>query len=100
MTTTLKRDVVLTTVRNHQATLLGMGVKSLILFGSVARDQAGETSDVDFLVQFSRPVGFFQLFEVKDYLESILECSVDLGTIEALKQHLRQPVMEDAISVF
>ncbi|MDB9526002.1 nucleotidyltransferase family protein [Oscillatoria sp. CS-180] len=100
MAAILKRDTVLKTVRTHQETLREMGVKSLTLFGSVARDQAKEDSDVDFLVEFSQPIGFFQLFDVKHYLESILECSVDVGTAGALKSHLRQPVLEDAICVF
>lgn len=35
-----------------------MGVRTLSIFGSVARDQAGPGSDVDFLVEFDQPVGY------------------------------------------
>jgi predicted nucleotidyltransferase len=77
-----------------------MGVKSLNLFGSVARDEAEENSDVDFLVEFNRPGGLFQLLQVQYYLEDILGCAVDLGTQEALKEHLRDPVLKDSIRAF
>ncbi|WP_369797053.1 nucleotidyltransferase family protein [Kamptonema formosum] len=76
----------------HRQQLRAMGVKSLELFGSVARDEANADSDVDFLVEFDRPVGL-GFFEGQDYLEEILGCSVDLGTREALKEHLREPVL-------
>lgn len=100
MTILLERDTVLSIVRSHQTILQEMGVKSLRLFGSVARDEATSDSDVDFLVEFSKPIGFFQLFRVRYYLEDVLGCSIDLGTTDALKEHLRDPVLEDAIRVF
>ena len=77
-----------------------MGVKSLDLFGSVARDLAQPNSDVDFLVEFSRPVGLFGLFRVQHYLEDLLGRSVDLGTRAALKAHLREAVVEGILRVF
>lgn len=100
MTSQLQRETVLSAVRAARPTLEAMGVRSLHLFGSVARNQATQSSDVDFVVEFSHPVGFFQLFQVQHYLEDLLERPVDLGTITALKAHLRQPVLEDMICVF
>ena len=100
MTIALKREDVLLMVRSQQAALEAMGVKSLRLFGSVARDRANPDSDVDFLVEFANPTGFFQLFQVKYYLENLLDCPVDLGTAEALREHLRKPVMKETIRVF
>ncbi|MEM8604830.1 MAG: nucleotidyltransferase family protein [Cyanobacteria bacterium P01_H01_bin.121] len=91
---------VLQIVRNHQLQLEALGVKSLDVFGSVARNQAKVDSDVDFLVEFSRPVGFFGLFEVQHYLESILNRAVDLGTVKALKAHLQEPILQDRVRVF
>ena len=75
------------------------GVKSLLLFGSVARDEATITSDVDLLVEFSRPVGYFGLFALQDYLEELLGCPVDLGTPNSLKPNIRDHVMGEAIHV-
>ncbi|WP_017298633.1 nucleotidyltransferase family protein [Nodosilinea nodulosa] len=77
-----------------------MGVKSLGLFGSVARNEATAKSDIDVLVEFSQPVGFFQVFDIQYFLEDLLQCPIDLGTVDSLKDHLRTPVLEDIIHVF
>jgi uncharacterized protein len=96
----MKRDEVLAILAAHQETLQTLGVKSLNLFGSVARDEARPDSDVDFLVEFNQPGGLFQLLQVQYYLEDILGCSVDLGTEDALREHLRKPVLKDVIRAF
>ncbi len=92
----MKRDQVLAIVNAHQTELQDLGVKSLELFGSVARDKASSDSDVDFLVEFAIEASLFDLFRVRHYLEDLLGCDVDLGTTDAL----REPVLEDAIRVF
>jgi len=99
LTATMKRDDVLARVRARREELMGLGVKSLELFGSVARDEACPSSDVDFLVEFDRPYGLFQLLRVKHYLEDLLQCSIDLGTQTALREHLREPVLKDRVHV-
>lgn len=96
----MKRDEVLAILAAHREQLQEMGVKSLNLFGSVARDEARPDSDVDFLVEFDYPGGLFQLLRVQYYLEDILECAVDLGTEDALREHLREPVVKDLIRAF
>lgn len=96
----MEREKVLEIIQIHQTQLQELGVKSLGLFGSVAREQAKLDSDVDFLVEFSKPIGFFDFFRVQHYLEDILGCNVDLGTFDALKEHLRKPVLEELVRVF
>jgi uncharacterized protein len=96
----MKREDVLSLVTAHRSELEQLGVKALNLFGSVARNQANSESDVDFLVEFSIEAGLFDLFRVQHYLENLLERKVDLGTEDALREHLRQPVMRDVIRVF
>jgi predicted nucleotidyltransferase len=75
------------------------GVKSLALFGSVSRDEAVPDSDVDLLVEFDRPVGYFGLFALQDHLESILGCKVDLGTPNSLKPRIRERVLGECVRV-
>ena len=95
----MKRDEVLAIVAAHREQLQTMGVKSLNLFGSVARDEADPDSDVDFLVEFDCPVGLFEFIEVRLFLEDLLGRSVDMGTLDALREHLRSPVLKDVIHV-
>ena len=75
------------------------GVKSLLMFGSMARNEATQTSDVDLLVEFDRPVGYFGLFALQDYLEKLLGCSVDLGTPNSLKPYIKVRVEGELIRV-
>ncbi len=49
-----------------------LGVRSLAVFGSVARAEATARSDVDLPVEFARPIGLFEFVHVKDYLEQVL----------------------------
>jgi len=96
----MKPEEVLSILATHQNELEKLGVKSLELFGSVARNEATAESDIDFLVEFSIDAGLFELFKVQHYLEDILGCAVDLGTKDALREHLREPVLKDAIRAF
>ena len=82
----MKQEDVLQILKQKNAELTKQfGVESLSIFGSVARNKATQTSDVDLLVEFNRPVGYFGLFALQDYLEKLLGCSVDLGTPDSLK---------------
>jgi uncharacterized protein len=96
----MRKQEALKILTDHQNVLKDFGVKSLILFGSVARDEARTDSDVDLLVEFDRPVGLFAFVRLKRYLEEILESSVDLGTPDSLKPYLQEPVFREAIRAF
>ena len=96
----MKQDVVLQILAQKNTELTKQfGVKSLLLFGSVARNEATTASDVDLLVEFNRPVGYFGLFALQDYLEKLLGCPVDLGTPDSLKPYIRERVMGELIRV-
>jgi uncharacterized protein len=96
----MKQEVVLKILKQKNAEMTKQfGVKSLLLFGSVARNQATSTSDVDLLVEFNRPVGYFGLFALQDYLEKLLGCPVDLGTPDSLKPYIKDRVMGELIRV-
>ena len=96
----MKRAEAIHILHTHQFELRQKyGVKSLALFGSVARDDAKPSSDVDLLVEFDRPVGLFGLFALQDRLEVILGCKVDLGTPRSLKPRLREQVLREMVHV-
>jgi hypothetical protein len=96
----MQRDQVIRILAGRRSELHeNYAVKSLSLFGSVARDEARHDSDVDLLVEFSRPVGLFQFIGLQQYLESLLGCPVDLGTLASLKPRLKESVMQEAILV-
>jgi predicted nucleotidyltransferase len=96
----MKQDAVVQILKQKNAELTNQfGVKSLLLFGSVARNEATATSDVDLLVEFNRPMGYFGLFALQDYLEKLLGCSVDLGTPNSLKPYIRERIMGELIRV-
>jgi uncharacterized protein len=89
----MRREEALRILAEHKNELTGFGVKSLSLFGSVARDDAGPHSDVDVLVEFDRPVGIFEFLDVQEYLEEILGRRVDLATPDSLHPRLRDRIL-------
>jgi predicted nucleotidyltransferase len=96
----MNREEVILILSKHRKELSERyGVKSLALFGSMARDEATPASDVDLLVDFDRPVGLFGLFALQDYLEALFGCPVDLGTPDSLKPRLRSKVLAESIHV-
>jgi predicted nucleotidyltransferase len=96
----MKRDQVIRTLRAHRPALAEQfGVKSLALFGSVARNEATAESDVDLLVEFDRPTGYFGLVRLQLFLQDLLGCEVDLGTPGSLRPAMRARVEKEAILV-
>jgi len=94
----MDRDEVLNVLAANRAVLGQFGVSRLSLFGSVARDEATDESDVDLLVEFDRPVGLFHFFRVRHYLEDILGTeNVDLVMPDALPGELKQGILREAI---
>ena len=71
------------------------GVSRIGLFGSVARGEADESSDVDIIVESERPVGL-QFVELADYLEDLLGRDVDLLTPAGI-QAIRSPRIAESI---
>ena len=74
-------------------------VKSIGLFGSYVRDEQKDKSDVDILVEFSKPIGFFKFMELEEYLSKKLGVKVDLVTPDALKPMIKQQVMREVVYV-
>jgi len=98
----MKRDEILKTLRAHRDELRErFGVKSLAVFGSVARGEAGPESDVDIVVEFDPQahVGLFKMVELKEFLERLLGCPVDVVTLDGLRPWMRNRVRREAVHV-
>jgi len=95
----MTRDEILRLLREHREDLIRQGVKSLALFGSIARDEAGAESDVDLLVEFVTPPGFDGYMSLKFHLEDLLGRRVDLVMEGALRPWARPVVEREAIYV-
>src|SRR5512137_709105 len=94
----MRRAEALQIIADHEREILrALGVRSLSLFGSVARDQAAPGSDVDILVEFDGPAGYFRLFDVQEQLEAYLGCKVDLVTPGGLRPELRGGILAEAV---
>jgi predicted nucleotidyltransferase len=97
----MTRDDVLAILRSERPRLRSeFGVRSLALFGSVARGEATDKSDVDLLVEFDRPISYFDLFHVEDELRRCLGgAEVDLVLRDAVIDELKATIYGEAIDV-
>ena len=95
----MQREQVLTVLSKHKQELSAKyGVTRLGIFGSLARDEATETSDVDIVVEM--PPDLFQMVHMKEELEQLLVASVDLIRYQKhLNALLRSRIEHDAIYV-
>ncbi|MCJ7818362.1 MAG: nucleotidyltransferase family protein [Syntrophales bacterium] len=90
------RETVLQKLEENIDTIRGFGVKRLGLFGSVARGEATGGSDLDFLVELEKK-SFDVYMDLKDFLEDIFGCKVDLVMKDALKPRLREPILKETV---
>jgi predicted nucleotidyltransferase len=86
-------------LKHHQANLHQRGVRSLAVFGSLARGEETSASDIDVLVEFDRPVGLFEFIRLKLYLEELTSKPVDLVTPDALRPSMRTEILNEAVYV-
>jgi predicted nucleotidyltransferase len=95
----MSRDELIALLRSRAEDLRRLGVASLELFGSLARDEAGATSDVDLLVEFDSGASFDRFMDLKFFLEGLLSRRVDLVTRAALRPRMRPVIEREAIRV-
>ena len=86
-------------LRSHKQDLrMKYHVKELGVFGSFARGEESDSSDVDILVDFDEPIGW-EYIDLIAYLESILGMKVDLVTPMALKRQIKDNILKELVSV-
>ena len=93
----MSRDEVLGKLSSLRDDLTRFHVRSLSLFGSVARGEATSESDIDLLVEFDVPVGLLEFVRLRRHLEVALGARVDLATPAALRDEMRSRILAEAI---
>jgi predicted nucleotidyltransferase len=97
----MQRETAINTLRSHEAELKRLGVERLYLFGSTARGEAREDSDIDLFFDYAKgKFGLFELMEVKERAASILGQKADITTRDSLHKTLRPQIESTAILVF
>lgn len=79
-----------------------MGVTHVSVFGSVARGEASEQSDVDVLLELNedQPMGIYRYSRLKLYLNELLNGSGDIVNRKTIKPLLRDSILRDCIHAF
>ena len=96
----MNKAAILEKLNQHSSEILDrLGAKHLSLFGSAARDELRDESDIDVLVEFERAATFDGYFDLKEFLEQLLGRRVDLVTEKGLKPRARKHVEKDLIRV-
>jgi uncharacterized protein len=97
----MRRDEAIEKLRQHEAELKQLGVQHLYLFGSTARGEARQDSDVDLFFDYEKgALSLFQLMDVKERAAEILGCKADIMTRDSLHKTLRQRIEATSVPVF
>ncbi len=96
----MKLEEIIRILKKHEKKLKEKyGVKTIGIFGSYVRGEQRRDSDLDILVEFERPVDFFEFLELEEYLSNILGVKVDLVLKRALKPRIAENVLKEVVYV-
>ena len=87
-----KREEILRIAASH-------GARNIRLFGSVSRGEAGRKSDVDILVRLELGRSLLDIIAIKQDLEDLIGCEVDVVTENAISPYIREQVLKEAVSL-
>ena len=90
-------DNIQTILKKHKQQLLQFPIQTIFLFGSFAAKQHSEDSDVDLLIRFHSPIGYFDFFALQHQLQQWLGRDVDLRTEDSLHPLLKEDILREAI---
>jgi hypothetical protein len=98
----MNRNQAVGLLKLHEREFHEAGIGALYLFGSVARDQANDTSDVDVFLDLERPQGFtlFDLVAIQERMQDILGAKVDVMTRNGIHPRRRGRIEASAVRVF
>ena len=95
----MEQQQVVKRIQANQTRLTELGVASLSVFGSVARGDSTEDSDIDLLVRFDGRANFDRYMDLKLFLEHLLGQRVDRVTEQSLREEVRTHVEQDLLRV-
>jgi uncharacterized protein len=98
----MRRNEALRLLRAHADAIRAIGATSLYLFGSIARDEASEESDLDLFVDYDTDGDFsaIELVRLKNYISDALDVEADVTTRDGLHPLIRDEVVAQAERVF
>jgi predicted nucleotidyltransferase len=97
----MERDEAISRLQQHEADLKRLGVERLYMFGSTARGEASQDSDVDLFFDYQKgKLGVYELMDVKEYAAGILGRKTDIMTRDSLHKTLREAIEATAVRVF
>jgi uncharacterized protein len=92
----LSRDQILQILQDNANLIRSFGVRRLGLFGSCARGDSVDSSDLDFVVDFESK-SFDAYMDLKAFLEKLFACRVDLVLADAIKPRLSDAIRQEAV---
>lgn len=92
----MNREEILKELEENRDTIRGFGVRRLGIFGSYARGEQREASDMDFLVEFDDAT-LQNYLDLKDFLEHLFQCPVDLVFADTVKPRLRPIIFNEVV---
>jgi predicted nucleotidyltransferase len=91
-----RREEILRIIAENRDAIRACGARRLALFGSVARGEAREDSDADFIVELNR-ITFDNYMDLKELLERLLDCPVELVMADTVKPRLRAAIEREMV---
>jgi predicted nucleotidyltransferase len=98
----MNREQVIATLRSHEPELRNRGVLHAALFGSLARNEATQASDIDIMIEIDpdAPIGVFEYVSITHYLSDLFPVRVDVANSRRLKPHMKLGAERDAVYAF
>ncbi len=95
----MTQKIILDFLKSHKRELESeYGLTKIGLFGSYAKDQAHEKSDIDIVIE-AKKHDFFMREDLKEYLESVFKVSVDVGYLDSIRAFYRNKIEKDILYV-
>jgi len=96
----MSKESIIDMLKNQKAFLYDkFSIKNLNLFGSVARGDNSNDSDIDILVEFYKTPDLLTFIEIEEYLSKTLNQKVDLVIKRKLKPQLKETILKEAIAI-